>query len=126
MRNGTKAKRGGQIVNTLLIASAAFALFILCPRMAGMANVIANASKVNLILVAVIGTLISLPLIVLMVIIFHRYGLWAALAFAVFTDVLAALTMGAISWKSSFETFIIAAFVVVGVRVAALLSAKLP
>jgi len=113
-------------VNALLVASAAFALFILCPRMAGMANVIADATKVNLILVAVIGTLISLPLIVLMVIIFRQYGLWAALAFAVFTDALAALTMGAISWKASFETFIIAVFVIVGVRVAALLSAKIP
>ena len=73
-----------------------------------------------------LGTLISLPLIVLMVIIFRQYGLWAALAFAVFTDVLAALTMGAISWKSSFETFIIALFVIVGVRIATMLSARIP
>ena len=109
----------------LLVAAVAFAFFILCPRMAGMANVIANASKVNLIVVAVIGTLISLPLIVVMVIVFQRYGLWAALALAVFTDVLAALIMGAISWKSSFETFVIAAFVLLGVRVASLISAKL-
>ena len=112
-------------MNPLLVASIAFALFILCPRMAGMANVIANATQTNLVLVAVIGTLISLPLIVLMVIIFQHYGLWAALAFAVFTDVLAALTMGAISWKSSFETFIIAIFVIVGVRVATIISAKI-
>ena len=88
----------------LLIAAVAFAFFILCPRMAGMASVIANASKVNLILVAVLGTLISLPLIIAMVVIFQHYGLWAALAFAVFTDALAALTMGAISWKSSLGT----------------------
>ena len=112
-------------MNPLLIASIAFALFILCPRMAGMANVIANATQVNLILVAVIGTLISLPLIVLMVIIFNHYGLWAALAFAVLTDALAAVVMGAISWKSSFETFIIAIFVIVGVRVATIISAKI-
>ena len=80
-------------MNTLLIASVGFALFILCPWMAGMANVIAGATNSNLILVAIIGTLISLPLIVLMVIIFRHYGLWAALAFAVVTDVLAALTI---------------------------------
>ena len=120
-----RTENGGRIMNPLLIASIAFALFILCPRMAGMANIIANTTQTNLILVAVIGTLISLPLIVLMVIIFSNYGLWAASAFAVATDVLAALTMGAISWKSSFETFVIAIFVIVGVRVATLISAKI-
>ena len=93
--------------------------------MAGMANVIANATKVNLVLVSVIGTLISLPLIVAMVFIFRQWGLWAALAFAVLTDVLAALVMGAISWKASFETFIIALFVIAGVRVASLITAKI-
>jgi len=61
-----------------------------------------------------------------MVIIFKSYGLWAALAFAVFTDLMAALVMGAISWKSGFETFVVALFVIAGVRVATLLSAKLP
>ena len=112
-------------MSPLPIAAVAFAFFILCPRMAGMANVISNASKVNLVSVAVIGTLISLPLIVAMVLVFQHYGLWAALALAVFTDILAALIMGAISWKSSFETFIIAIFVLAGVRVAGLISAKL-
>jgi high-affinity Fe2+/Pb2+ permease len=50
--------------------------------------------------------------------------LWAALAFAVLTDVIAALVMGAISWKSSLETFIIALFVIAGVRIASLITAK--
>jgi hypothetical protein len=108
-----------------VIASVGFALFILCPRMAGMANVIANATKVNLVLVSVLGTLIALPLIVAMVFIFRQWGLWAALAFAVFTDVLAALVMGAINWKASFETFIIALFVIAGVRMASLITAKI-
>lgn len=109
----------------LLIASAAFACFILCPRMAGMANVIAAASKTNLVTVAAVGTLVSLPLIMAMVMIFEHYGLWAALALAVFTDILAALIMGAISWRSSFETLVIAGFVLAGVRVASLISAGL-
>jgi hypothetical protein len=111
-------------MNQLFIASLGFALFILCPRMAGMANVISRATNSNLILVAVIGTLVSLPLIVLMVIIFRHYGLWAAMAFAVLTDLLAALIMGAISWKASVETLIIALFVVAGVKVAGLITAK--
>jgi hypothetical protein len=111
-------------MNNVLVASIGFALFIVCPRMAGMANVIAKSSNTNLILVSVIGTLIALPLIVLMVVIYRYYGLWAALAFAVITDVVAALTMGAISWKASLETLIIAVFVLVGVKVARLISAK--
>ena len=53
------------------------------------------ASNVNLVSVAVIGTLFYLPI------------------------------MGAISWKSSLSTFIIALFVLAGVRVAGLISAKL-
>jgi hypothetical protein len=67
--------------------------------------------------------LFSIPLIVLMVL-SSSHTASAALAFAVATDVLAALTMGAISWKASLETLIIAIFVVVGVRVASLISAK--
>lgn len=39
---------------------------------------------------------------------------------------MAALAMGAISWKASVETFIIAIFVLVGVRVAAITSARIP
>jgi Fe2+ transport system protein B len=111
-------------MNQLLWASIGFSLFIVCPRMAGMANVISKATSSNLVLVSVIGTLIALPLIVAMVLIFRHYGIWAAMAFAVVTDLIAALIMGAISWKASLETFIIAVFVVVGVRVASLITAK--
>jgi hypothetical protein len=114
----------GKSMNPLILASIGFALFILCPRMAGMANVIAGSTNSNLILVAVIGTLISLPLIVVMVLIFRQWGLLAAMGFAVLTDLIAALIMGAISWKASLETFIIAVFVVIGVKVAGLITAK--
>jgi hypothetical protein len=62
-------------MSQLLVASVGFAPFILCPRMAGMANVIANSTKANLVLVSVAGTLMSLPLIVIMVILFRQYGL---------------------------------------------------
>ncbi|NMX21694.1 hypothetical protein C5S30_04525 [ANME-1 cluster archaeon GoMg4] len=67
----------------LLIASVAFALFILCPRMAGMTKVISDASHVDLVKVAVVGTVVALPLIMGMALIFTRYGLIAALAFCV-------------------------------------------
>jgi len=110
----------------LITASIAYAFFIVCPRMAGITSVIAKTTQVNLVLVSVIGTIIGLPLIVLMVVVFKQWGLWAALGFAVATDLLAALAMGGICWKAGFETFIIAFFVLAGVKAAAFLSSLLP
>ena len=115
--------RGGKNkMYVLLITSIAFALFIVCPRMAGMTNVITNATQTNIIHVAVIGTIISLPLIIAMVLIFRQYGLIAALGFCVLTDVGAALFMREISLKAGLETFIIALFVIAGVKVASTIS----
>ncbi len=70
----------------LLIVSVAFALFIVCPIMAGMTDVITKATQTNLVQVAVIGTILSLPLIIAMVLIFRQYGFIAALGFCVLTD----------------------------------------
>ena len=109
-------------MNHLIIASVAYACFIVCPRMAGITSVIAKSAQVNLVLVSIIGTLMALPLIVLMAVIFKQWGLWAALALAVGTDLLAALAMGGgIGWKVGFETFIIAVFVLAGVKAASFL-----
>ncbi len=110
-------------MNHLIVASVAYACFIVCPRMAGITSVIAKATHVNLVAVSVIGTLMAFPLIVLMAVVFKQWGLWAALALAVATDLLAALVMGSgIGWKAGFETFIIAVFVLVGVKAASFLS----
>lgn len=109
----------------LLIVSVAFALFIVCPRMAGMANVITNATQTNIIHVAIIGTIISLPLIIAMALIFKQYGLFAALGFCVLTDLGAALVMRQISFKAGLETFIIALFLILGVKVASIISSWL-
>ena len=51
--------------------------------MAGMTKVISDASHVNIVKVAVVGTVVALPLIIGMALIFARYGLIAALAFCV-------------------------------------------
>ncbi len=102
----------------LLIAAIAFALFIVCPRMAGITSVISKSTGIDLIKLAIVGTLISLPLVIIMVYIFDRYGLIAALGFAVITDILSALVMKEISFKAGIETLIIAIFVLIGVRVA--------
>ncbi|MCW3134103.1 MAG: hypothetical protein N2V78_07245 [Methanophagales archaeon] len=106
----------------LLIASAAFALFILCPRMAGMTKVISDASHVELIKVVVFGTVVALPMIIAMALIFARYGLVAALVFCVVTDFAAAFAMREISMKAGVETLIIALFVLLGVKVASIIS----
>jgi len=106
----------------LLTASVAFALFILCPRMAGMTKVISDASNVSLVKVVVVGTVVSLPLIIAMALVFVRYGLVAALVLCVITDFAAAFAMREISMKAGVETLIIALFVLLGVKVASMLS----
>ncbi len=111
---------------SFLVVSVAFALFIVCPRMAGMVNVITKATQTNIVQVAVIGTILSLPLIIAMSLVFRKYGLIAALGFCVLTDVGAALLMKEISLKAGLETFIIALFVILGVKVASLISSWLP
>ena len=120
-----KSSDGGGKMEPLLIVSVAFALFIVCPRMAGMTNVITNATQTNIIHVAIIGTIISLPLIIAMVLIFKQYGLFAALGFCVLTDLGAALVMRQISFKAGLETFIIALFLILGVKVASIVSSWL-
>ncbi len=107
----------------LLIASTAFALFVICPRMAGMTNIIASATHLSIIRIAVLGTVLALPLIILMALIFREYGLFAALLFCVGTDLMAAVVMKGISFKAGVETLIIALFVIVGVKVASMVSA---
>ena len=109
----------------LLIASVAFALFILCPRMAGMTKIISDAGDVNLIKVVIFGTIVALPLIVAMALIFARYGLVMALIFCVITDFAAAFAIREISMKAGVETLIIAFFVLVGVKVASIVSGAL-
>ncbi len=78
----------------------AFALFIVCPRMAGMINII----------------------IAVMALIFKYYGLIAAPGFSVITDFGAALVMRQISFKAGLETLIIAVFLIIGVKVTSLIS----
>ncbi len=94
----------------LLIVSMAFALFIVCPRMAKITNVITNATQTNIIQVAIIGTIILLPLIIAMVLIFKQYGLIVALGFCVLTDFGATFLIKQISLKAGLDTFIIALF----------------
>ena len=109
----------------LVVAATAFAFFILCPRMAGMAAVIADIKGVNPYQTVAIGALIAVPLFLVMLAILKRFGVGAAIAFAVATDIGAAAFMGIHSWKSTVEVLVIAAFVWMGVVAARLISSAL-
>ena len=102
----------------LLMSIVGMALFIVCPRMAGMAYIIAKHSHVSLVYTALFGTIVAIPLVVAMVLIFDRFGLWGALSFCVLTDLGAAFVMKEISIKAGIETFVVAIFVIIGVKVA--------
>ena len=101
-----------------LISSIALALFIICPRMAGMVCLIAKNTQVSLIYIALLGSIFSIPFVVLMVLIFAKFGLWGALSFCVLTDLAAAYIIKEISIKAGIETFVIAIFVIIGVKIA--------
>jgi hypothetical protein len=102
----------------LWIASIGLALFIVCPRMAGMVHIIAKYSQVSLIWTAILGTIIAIPLVLVMVLVFGKFGVWGALAFCIMTDFGAAYFMKEISINAGIETLVIAIFVIIGVKMA--------
>ncbi len=110
-------------MSDLVLVSIAFALFIVCPRMAGMAAVISRATNLSLIKIAVFGSLFSIPLTIIMVLVFRRWGLIGALSFCVLTDLGSALLMREINLKAGLETLVVALFVLLGVKVASWISA---
>ncbi|WP_024336050.1 hypothetical protein [Desulfotignum balticum] len=102
----------------LMVGSIGLALFIICPRMAGMVHIISKHSNASLIYTALLGSVMSVPLVLVIVLVFGKYGLWGALAFCIITDLGAAFFMKELSIKAGIETFIIAMFVILGVKVA--------
>lgn len=110
------------MTSEMFISSIAFGLFIVCPRMAGMMHVINKHSNASILRTVLVGTLISIPLLLLMVLAFGYLGVWGAIIICVLTDFAAALIMKEISKKAAVETFIIALFVIVGVKVAPMIS----
>ncbi len=109
----------------LILASLGFSFFVICPRMAGIVHIISRHAQVPVMTTAVLGTLIALPLIMLMVAVFGRWGVTGALIFCVATDLGAALMMGGLSLKAGVETLVVALFVIAGVKVAPLLTSLL-
>jgi len=102
----------------LILSSVALALFIVCPRMAGIVHVICKNSQLPIYKTAFLASVIAIPLILLMVWAFSRLGVTGALIFCIFTDFVCAYLLKEISFKASLETIIIALFVLVGVKIA--------
>ncbi len=120
---------GGGVMHALSMASVAFALFAVCPRMVGIANIIVKYTRTDIILVSIVGTILSIPLVMLMAWILKKYGLIPTLLFTIVTDILAAVSLRGVSFnwiKSGIEIFVIAIFVIIGVKVGAFVAHLLP
>ena len=105
----------------LLLASLSFGFFVVCPRMAGMLPLISKNTNSSVLMIVLTGALCSIPILMLMVMVFGKLGIAGALAVCVLTDLCAAVIMGGINVKAGFETFIIALFVIAGVKAAPLI-----
>jgi hypothetical protein len=101
-----------------IISSLAFAFFVVCPRMAGMMYVIESYSNVSMLYTVLVGIVIAIPLLRLMVFVFDKSGVWAALGFCVLTDIGSAVTMNGIDISATIEILVIAMFMVMGVKLA--------
>ncbi|RLI04470.1 hypothetical protein DRO26_04510 [Candidatus Bathyarchaeota archaeon] len=111
-----------KLLFSMIVASVAFAFFILCPRMVGMAAVIAETRNVNPYMVVFVGAIMAVPLFGLMFFVLNTFGAEWAIILAVVTDVLAALFMGVFNWKSTFQIIVIATFLWIGIIVADFMS----
>ena len=108
----------GKTLISYSIAILAFSFFIVCPRLAAMTNIISKNTAVSIYLTVIVGTIVSIPLLIATAWAIRHWGLMAGLAIAIITDMLAAALMASVSLKVALETLIIAAFVVIGNRFA--------
>jgi hypothetical protein len=107
---------------TLLIASSAFGLYVICPRMSAMMVQQAKMKGLNLYAIIVLGALISVPLFVMLSRILLRFGIGWATLFAAVGDFAAAALLGTIDPKTGVELAIITVFVYLGIRLAPVIS----
>ena len=107
---------------TLLIASSAFGLYVICPRMGAMMVQQAKLKGLSLYAIIVLGALISIPLFVILSRILIRFGVGWATIFAAVGDFAAAALLGAIDPRTGVELAIITVFVYIGIRLAPVIS----
>ena len=106
----------------LLIASSAFGLYVICPRMSAMMVQQAKVKGLNLYAIIVLGVLISIPLFVILSRILIKFGIGWAIIFAAVGDFAAAALLGAIDPRTGVELAIITVFVYIGIRLAPVIS----
>ncbi|KGG80388.1 hypothetical protein Y919_06650 [Caloranaerobacter azorensis H53214] len=108
-----------------IVASLGFAFFVVCPRMAGMMHVISKHSSISMLYTILLGIVVSIPLLMVMVYVFDKAGVWGTLSFCILTDFISALIMKSVSIRAGIETFVIAIFVVIGVKLTPYISSKI-
>ena len=109
----------------LLIASAAFALYVLCPRMTAMILQESKVKGVDVHTIIIVGTIISIPLFIMLVHVILRLGIEWAIFIAAAADVAAAALLGTLDLRAGVELLIITAFVYAGIKLAPLISGLL-
>ena len=110
-------------ISAYIITIIAFAFFVVCPRLGAMTNLLERNTEFPIYWPVIVGTFLSIPLLVLMTWVIRQWGLMAGLGLAVVTDLLAALILTSVSMKAAVETFIIAIFVVGGNQIAKMITA---
>ena len=109
----------------LAVASLAFALYVLCPRMTAM---IAQESRIRGIdahAVIIAGTIISIPPFILLMHVLLRFGIEWAILLAAAADVAAACLLGTLDLRTGVELAVITAFVYLGIKMAPLTASLL-
>lgn len=105
---------------TFIVSSLAFALYIICPRMTGMIASQSKLSGINPLLTISVGSILGIPMFILLYYILQHFGVGAAVLTAAALDVGAAFLIGRLDLRSGLELAIITVFVYVGIRVAPL------
>jgi hypothetical protein len=112
-------------INSLLISSIVFALYITCPRMTGMIATQAKTLDISPYYMIALGSVLGIPAFWLLYHVLSTHGVEAAVLTASALDMCAALILGSMSVKSGVELFIITLFVYIGMRVAPLVASLL-
>lgn len=105
-----------------IIASAAFALYVTCPRMTAMIDTQSRVSGINPILVIALGCVLGIPLFAVLLYVLQHWGVGTAVLLAAALDVGAMLLMGHVNLRAGIELGVITIFVYAGIRIAPLIA----
>ncbi len=109
----------------LSIASVAFALYVLCPRMTAMILQESRIKGIDVHTVIIVGTVISIPLFIMLVHVILRLGVEWAIFIAAVADIAAAALLGTLDLRTGVELVVITAFVYAGIKLAPVISGLL-